>query len=173
VAQKAVQPGMGIIICLIFALGILAPAQAWADGAGVYCDPTIRSGMDRRNTDAWLTAQDRLSRNFPRPNDFNSMMCGAQINNMFNSLAQSLASSIFSQITGLINNLMRQACQAAVAPLQMAANAICIPSFNLNLSYSMSSINTGICKGTPLFNVSPVFGGPSSYQGYPMPPILP
>jgi hypothetical protein len=182
VARKAVQPGIRIIIGLILALGASVPVQAWADNpsqgpyggsSGIYCDPTTKSGMERRNTDAWLRAQDRLSRNFPRPNDYNSMMCGAQINNMFNSLAQSLASSIFSQIRGLIDGLIRQACQAAVAPLQIAANAICIPSFNFSLSYSMSSINTGICNGTPLFNVTPVIGSPSSYQSYPSPPLFP
>jgi hypothetical protein len=119
------------------------------------------SEMEKYVENDWLRAQQLLTRNFPRPNSLDKMFCSAQITNMFNSINQSLVTTIFGAIKSLVDSLMQQACSMAVAPLQMLANAICIPAFNFNLNYSLPSMNTGVCNGTPLFQVTP------SYNAYP------
>jgi hypothetical protein len=165
VGQKAVQSGMRIVF-LLLALGFtLQATPANAATSLLYCDPAIRQAQDQAAADAWNRERQRLLSGFNDPASFNSLFCGAQITNMFNSLGQSLISGIFSQIRSLIDNLMRQACAAAVAPLQMAANALCIPAFNFSLNYSLGSLNTGVCNGTPLFNVSPMYGPGYNYMG--------
>jgi hypothetical protein len=150
-------------------VGFGAPVQAASD---LYCDPTIRSQLEKQRADAWGRAQAEIAGSFPKPNDFDSMFCSPQITNMFNSLSQSLAGSLFGQLKGMMDQLMQQACQMAIAPLQMAANAMCIPSFSFSLNYSLPSVNTGICNGTPLFNVTPVYQGGYGYSGGNLPSVI-
>jgi hypothetical protein len=160
VAQKAVQPEMRIIICLILALGILAPAQAWAAGCS---NPQVRKLMDDSAQNRLLRTQAGIANNWQPANSFNSMYCSAQILNNFNSIGSALSNGIFSMIQGLLTNLMNQACQAAVAPIQNAASKLCIPSFSLP-SFSLNlPMNRGFCNGMQLLTVNPIYGTP--YMG--------
>ncbi len=147
------------LLCLMIVP--LHPLQA----SDLYCDSTVEAQMIQAQADELTKAQNKALANWPQLNDFNSMFCGMQISNNFDSINGMLAGAIFNPIKGLLNDLMSKACEAIVSPIKQAAGLLCIPAFNFNLGLTLPALpNGGTCSGTPLFNVTPVFQGSYNYR---------
>jgi hypothetical protein len=144
-------------LCLALALLFVfsAPATSYAAACS---NAQIRAAMDAGSRNRNLRIQQQINTSWQNPSSFSSMYCGVNILNNFDNIAQTLSNGLFSLVRSALQNLMNQACQAAIAPIQNAAAQLCIPFFSLpNLNLNLN-INRNYCNGISLLNVNAVYG---------------
>lgn len=158
---------------------MLAPGAVWAEAGGYAgrgydnypCDSAVMTALNDARKNAAAAEQKRNNDIMGSPLDFDKLYCGAQITDSFGEIARMFSrDAIANLVRNVIKNVMNQACQAAVAPLQNAATLACIPRIDLSFTIPNLFANgkRGFCDGFQLLQVSPVTSAPSG--GYPMSP---
>jgi hypothetical protein len=154
-------------LLFLFVIVLFCAVSSLAYAGDAPCtNAQIRAAETASAQNALNRSQDAIMRNWKSANSFNSVYCGAQLLSNFDTIGNMLSNGIYSLIQSTLNNLISQACRAAVAPIQNAASQLCIPFFTLpSLNLNLSA-NTGFCSGMSLLTVNPVTTRP--YTGAPL-----